>query len=503
MIDVDFFDAAGHFEPHKVLFSPREDVQRTSSLWTRAFGGLMALHGKIWAKSYLTTHFRGSNESEALLRQIRETGMVGKSAFIDTVAECTLRYETLAQAARVKGGVLQQLFSPPSLKNLPRLVFDHIASIDWSNLKNDHYASVTAQMGHNICRFINVLEPVLQNDEFVNRLYSFQTLYRTWAMDQCEGENTPRFEGWSQEVFKAREKIANDIEQSIKSYREQRGLSAVPFPNPLPQKILAEGSRDSVSETGLASKAALICLLKGLQNSVRTGYKDFFEIMERCDLINYLEFGESAFSLNTDFSALEKLLSLKEDHLEILFKNKEQRAAFMKLLLQLKESLPDIRKRLKDASLKESELIEEGVFDQKNIDTDLLAEFDPSSFSNWPSLSEYDGRKVRDWVDALSVDSHTPEEKRLVTDIQSMSQRLTEWLGTKESARLNDHPHLYRMASELKYACSNFMTNLVRRHSADRLEKHSLDATNEFEKARLRLRHVDAAAREKLAENNS
>ena len=81
LIDIDFFDAQGRWNPHHVVFCAAEDGARAKSLWTRCFRGFMALHGKLWAKNYLDNRFSDRAESKQLIQQIRQAGYVDKKIF--------------------------------------------------------------------------------------------------------------------------------------------------------------------------------------------------------------------------------------------------------------------------------------------------------------------------------------------------------------------------------------------------------------------------------------
>ena len=131
LIDIDFFDAQGRWNPTHVVFCPAEDQARAKSLWTRCFRGFMALHGKLWAKNYLSSHFRNKPESKVLLEQIKRSGIVDNKMFRDTVAQCTLLYEDLEQVATGKVLGENRIVPASPIKDLDKIVSQHFLKIDW------------------------------------------------------------------------------------------------------------------------------------------------------------------------------------------------------------------------------------------------------------------------------------------------------------------------------------------------------------------------------------
>ncbi len=131
LIDIDFFDAKGHWNPTHVVFCPAEDQARAKSLWTRCFRGFMALHGKLWAKNYLSSHFRNKPESKVLLEQIKRSGIVDNKMFRETVAQCTLLYEDLEQVAAGKVLGENRVVPASPIKDLDKIVSQHFLKIDW------------------------------------------------------------------------------------------------------------------------------------------------------------------------------------------------------------------------------------------------------------------------------------------------------------------------------------------------------------------------------------
>ncbi|MEY3720200.1 MAG: hypothetical protein RL618_719, partial [Pseudomonadota bacterium] len=52
MLDIDFFDLNGKWNPRVVLFSAASDPQRARSGLTKIFAGLMKFQARRWAENY-------------------------------------------------------------------------------------------------------------------------------------------------------------------------------------------------------------------------------------------------------------------------------------------------------------------------------------------------------------------------------------------------------------------------------------------------------------------
>jgi hypothetical protein len=483
MIDIDFFDQSGRFNPNTVLFSPRDDARRASSLWTRMFGGLMVLRGKIWAKSYLNTHFGERGTSAVMLSSIRETGQVRKTDFMKTVAECTLRYETLSEAARVNGRGLQLLFSPPQLKNLPQIVFDHIASIDWQNLPYREFPNVTAKMADNICRFVDALEPAPVNDVFVDSLDAFSVKFRQWA------SNPPVKDAESRQpelgrldldsnFGQARDDIADKIAQGITDYRRSRGPVSRGLQSTMQASTPTTMESTPPTEFNSAEAVPLHSVLSAEIKQQRD--KRFFQIstlyeMDRCNLVSYLEFGKDVFSTDTDFTMVEKFLSFGERGLKVVlpFLNDAQIQQLHQKFRQLQSELPAIKSELEKKRAEGGADADTDLFADDDIDRDQLERINLSEFDQWQRISEEDLRKILRWVHELDIPSSTPQDEQLVRQLQSMTERLEAWVNDPISGRRQTYPELERAGKLLRNATRQFLDNLEKfRASLEAAKNH-------------------------------
>lgn len=184
LIDIDFFDAHGRWNPTHVVFCAAENEARAKSLWTRCFRGFMALHGKLWAKNYLSSHFKNKPEATKLLRTIQETGMVDNRSFRETVAHCTLLYENLNNADLKEPQKKYQIVTESPIQNLEKIVIQHFKEIDWEKLSNERkFDWVTLDMAHNIERIFENLTPNEHNDKVALAFREFMGHFDKWVGD--------------------------------------------------------------------------------------------------------------------------------------------------------------------------------------------------------------------------------------------------------------------------------------------------------------------------------
>lgn len=184
LIDIDFFDAQGRWNPTHVVFCTAEDKTRAKSLWTRCFRGLMALHGKLWAKNYLSSHFQNKPEATKLLQTIQETGVVDNRSFRETVAHCTLLYENLNNADLKEPQKKYQVVTESPIQNLEKIVIQHFKEIDWKKLSNEcKFDWVTLDMAHNIERIFENLTPNEHNDKVALAFREFMGHFDKWVGD--------------------------------------------------------------------------------------------------------------------------------------------------------------------------------------------------------------------------------------------------------------------------------------------------------------------------------
>ena len=89
MLDIDFWDKKGHWNPQVVLFSKRTARERSESLLVKLFGGIMEFQARRWAENYLRGALQrdgingGKNHTEikAFLKNIKTNGKVDRREF--------------------------------------------------------------------------------------------------------------------------------------------------------------------------------------------------------------------------------------------------------------------------------------------------------------------------------------------------------------------------------------------------------------------------------------
>lgn len=225
LIDIDFFDAQGRWNPTHVVFCLAEDQARAKSLWTRCFRGFMALHGKLWAKNYLSSHFRNKPESKALLEQIKRSGIVDNKNFRETVAQCTLLYEDLRQVAAGKVVGENRLVTVSPIKDINTIVSQYFFQIDWKALADKkEFGWITMDAATNIQRILNDLNPNEKNDQIAEQLRKFMDKYVNWLGDppkKAEGVTSlidVVLEAADQKEHMHREEIADIIFDAVDDY---------------------------------------------------------------------------------------------------------------------------------------------------------------------------------------------------------------------------------------------------------------------------------------------
>jgi hypothetical protein len=225
LIDIDFFDAKGRWNPTHVVFCPAEDQARAKSLWARCFRGFMALHGKLWAKNYLSSHFRNKPESKALLEKIKRSGIVDNKMFRETVAHCTLLYEDLEQVATGKVLGENRIVPASPIKDLDKIVSQHFLKIDWKECaEKKQFGWLTLGVARNIQKILNELTPNEKNDQVAEQLRDFMDEYENWLGDPPKNSEGKKslidvvLEATDQIEYKNREEIADIIFDAVDDY---------------------------------------------------------------------------------------------------------------------------------------------------------------------------------------------------------------------------------------------------------------------------------------------
>ena len=190
LIDIDFFDAKGRWNPRHVVFCAAEDGARAKSLWTRCFRGFMALHGKLWAKNYLDNRFSDRAESKQLIQQIRQAGYVDKKIFQSTVAHCTLLYENLNTTSSKKNVDQHRIVPASPIEDIDKIVEQHFVQIDWSQWKNEaQFKRLTLDLAHNIQKIFSDIKITPANDLIAEKFRECLNFF-----DQLLDENVPNLD---------------------------------------------------------------------------------------------------------------------------------------------------------------------------------------------------------------------------------------------------------------------------------------------------------------------
>lgn len=249
LVDIDFFDANGRWNPKSVVFCAAEDPARAKRLWTRCFRGVMALHGKLWAKNYLSSHFQNKSESRNFLEQIKKEGFVDNRAFRDTVAKCTLLYENLEQVASGKIVRKNRLVTVSPITDVDKIVSQYFFQINWKDLADgNHFSWLTLEAATNIKKILQGLTPNKNNDQFVQKLREFMNQYDKWLDKQIEAKEGPKsmidivLEASDKKQYTQREKIADVMFAAADDYMQRSGNDKIEK-----RKILArEASKKDV-----------------------------------------------------------------------------------------------------------------------------------------------------------------------------------------------------------------------------------------------------------------
>ena len=227
LVDIDFFDAKGRWNPRKVMFCASDRTERASSLWTRCFGGLMALHANLWVKNYLQTQFPRLEKSRILITQINKAGFVDMKTFIETAAHCSLLSKPPAELVKSeKLAESNPITANPVLKNTRDLVFKYIARINWSAWGEKEFEQMTLPMAMNIRDFLNDLAIEEDNPQLVETMNKMLRRYLDWLGDPPEELSTRNSSADSidtkiaNEKYKIREIIFDEIWFGIGDYKK-------------------------------------------------------------------------------------------------------------------------------------------------------------------------------------------------------------------------------------------------------------------------------------------
>lgn len=329
LIDIDFFDAKGRWNPTGVVFCAAEDQARAKSLWTRCFRGFMALHGKLWAKNYLSSHFRNKPESKAVLEQIKQSGFVDNKVFRETVAQCTLLYKDLGQVAAGKVEGENRIVPAAPISDLDKVVSRHFLHINWKEWKEEsEFQRITLPAAQNICNLIKNLKIDESNDALINELSAMMDRYEKWVEEinndriAIENSSTRIAEGIANHQESYQQLICTIIPDAIKDYQRQRG---------------AQEPIENLLDAIVAKKEYLI--KKGFFNI------SFVGELENSGLLDYLRRGNAGFIEECDLRRAERVLNMTDDQLrqQADFLSESEFELLKRRFEKLKKDLPTIK----------------------------------------------------------------------------------------------------------------------------------------------------------------
>lgn len=225
LVDIELFDAQGRWSPRNVVFCAAADPERAKKISTRCFRGLMAWYGKLWAKNYLSSHFKDKPESDALLKQIKQKGFVDNRAFRETVLRCTLLYEDLKEVAAGKVTRKESASAAPSIIGIDKLASQYFFQVDWRQCaKDNQFDWITPKMANNIKRILDELKPIKEHDDIVNELIDFMLAYDEWCrnpsdINQRGSESLKKiYQAIEHKKYDYRKGIANTIFSALTDY---------------------------------------------------------------------------------------------------------------------------------------------------------------------------------------------------------------------------------------------------------------------------------------------
>jgi hypothetical protein len=184
MIDVEFFDDAGRWNPRKVLFSAARDEARAASLKVRLFGGIMRMHAVVWAKNYVKSKF-GDHDPRvnALLTTIKQSSAISYTRFLPLLAERE-NYPDHTPNPALEGnltGCAECKAFEPHLTNAVEVLRDQMRSFDWKCRDDSCYEALNFPTAQRMACFIDSLASHQENDELVKKIWGFVNGYEKWS----------------------------------------------------------------------------------------------------------------------------------------------------------------------------------------------------------------------------------------------------------------------------------------------------------------------------------
>lgn len=487
MIDVDFFDDRGRWNPRKLLFSAREDTQRSQSLWTRLFGGIMALQGKIWAKNFLKNHFGDRPEARQLLENIRKKGHVSASEFFETAASCSFRYLDLGalQKNPDQRESLHGVFDA-YLKDIDLLTFNHISQIDWSKIDDHFFPKINLTIAKNIAAFVNRLEVDPVNEPFIYELEQFADRYLEWMpfpgvarkssgvdtepqqtavdspmIDPGEADAIERIMSSALRKYRQQQTYATS-EKTVSSFETSGPAKPDVFLPPVQQiqDVMPVDTPASSAEANLVSifdDELSRVKAKGLQYSSQVW--PFFS----CKLIEYFRIGSRAFDASTDFLLLQKIIDMPADDLRsrLEFLSDQQFYEFLGRLTQLEDRLPAIRAGVARRAAISSVMAGQGYFDAyDDVDADKILALNLGELDDFGRVSEADAKKIERWITSLGSGVNATQHEDLIRGLLTLAEQIDQWLHTIDAKRFNKDLHRRLVILPIRISANRFLKQM-------------------------------------------
>ncbi|NDC08805.1 MAG: hypothetical protein EBZ75_05575 [Oxalobacteraceae bacterium] len=312
------------------MFCAAEDQARAKSLWTRCFRGFMALHGKLWAKNYLSNHFRDRPESKALLEQIKRSGIVDNKAFRETVAQCALLYKDLEQFVAGKSVGENKIVTASPIRDIDKIVSQQFLHINWKEWKEpSDFKRITIPAAQNISHLIRNLKIDESNDALVNDLSDLMERYQKWVDDSLAAKAS------------ATDKTPTRISDVITDLKEQ-DLSNICT---IISEQIANYRNQREAQEPIKALLAAIDREKNRWESRGWFHISFAGQLQTSGLEGYLRRGNEGFLEDYELGTAERILKLTDGQLkqQANFLSDPEFALMKRRFDKLKQELPKIK----------------------------------------------------------------------------------------------------------------------------------------------------------------
>ena len=152
MLDIDFLDPQGHWNPKVVLFSKETARERSQSILVKLFGGIMKLQARRWAENYFEGVLRSHkiNDSDSLkkienfLKNIRSSNKVDQREFYQ-LATITMLQSDANRTANIqppKENLSKNTRAGPAFINPDSVIQHSLAEMLTESTKRKTYAEI-------------------------------------------------------------------------------------------------------------------------------------------------------------------------------------------------------------------------------------------------------------------------------------------------------------------------------------------------------------------------